>query len=254
MVRYLLLLLITRASCETLSHQREEASSSGDGGVVLSVDRHADVELRRPHTVMRREQFAESDGTSLQQGQRQAVGYRRSGSGYTLWSNVSGLTGKLCAHGNHTNKTYEKHIKDTEAESLERCQSHCQATLWCSALSYHSEANVCVIVAAPCVPLAGPQSSIAGATDENWITMSSSEWPELGNMNGQHCDTSKAGQTEMHTNAKSLTNCMTKCNGASWCKAVSYETATNICNLVEKCQPADDASDSLGYDVFSKSV
>lgn len=260
----LLAVLVARASAETLWHQRAADPLSSLAGTLGG---HGEAEAAGQHQqqrgVMRREPSDSGEGEvqlldiAGQSGSAQHRVVRSITSAqYSLWRNVSGMAGQVCADTG--NGKYEKHTGDAEASSLERCMDHCETKFWCSTLSFHgnpqmqTSANVCIIVADPCAPVDPAIAAIPDATDNNWITMSYSYWPEVTGMAGHHCVNKGGVHFEQTQDVPSLEACMTFCENLAWCTSVSYETATNNCNLASVCVPAADEAGSLGFDNFQK--
>jgi len=265
-----LTVLLGRASGETL--HRKVAVGVGEDGDAQELHRH--IEQGRQKSVIRRELTDLGEIEDVQSSQpvdelfetkvstrtgHGIVRQRRSATStrYSLWHNVSGFENKLCKYTGH--EKYEKHVGDEEAATLSRCMDHCESNAWCSTLSFHgnqhamTEHNVCIIVGWPCEATTGEAEDISYATDNEWLTMNYSYWPQVADMQGKHCDANGQGiQTELKQNIPSLEDCMDLCLPLAWCTTVSYERSSNACNLVSKCDASADIANSDGSDVFSK--
>lgn len=267
-----LTVLLGRAAGETLWHGRVAVGVGEDGD---AQELHRSTEQGRQKSVIRRELDTElGDIEDVQVSQpvdqlfetkastrtdHHVVRKRRSATStrYSLWHNVSGYENKLCMHTGQ--EKYEKHVGDEEAATLSRCMDHCESNTWCSTLSFHgnqhamTEHNVCIIVGWPCIATTGEAADISYATDNNWLTMNYSDWPQVADMTGKHCDGGGQGvQHELKQNIPSLEDCMDQCLPLAWCTTVSYERSSNACNLVSHCDASADAAHSDGSDVFSK--
>jgi len=220
-------------------------------------------------------------GGSLEEGSRRfvdALGRRvirrrsRTGSAYSLWANVTNFTGKVCME--NMTKSYEiKQSGTEEARNIQACMDHCEAMMWCSTMSYHGDPdqmtakNVCVIAGSPCKPISGVEAAIANANDDKWLTMNYTWWAQVPSMNKKHCDPSGEIKSQSKPNVDSLDECLALCENigklqgiptaltsttSSWCNFASYETATNNCDMLSKCNEIADGPGSLGFEVFQK--
>jgi len=296
---YLLVTLFRAAAGETLSRHGDAVNAVAVGGHGNAEALPSTLELAdqgRQPSVMRRERLMEH-GESLQdletrewlsrgsseEGTRRfvdALGRRvirrrsRTGSAYSLWANVTNFTGQLCME----NKTRTYDIKQSgteEARNIQACMDHCEATMWCSTMSYHGDPdqmtakNVCVISGTPCEPISGTNAAIANANDDNWFTMNYTWWDQVPSMLHKHCDPTGELKSQSRPNVNSLDECLALCENVdkltgiptsitnnasttSWCKFANYETATNNCDMLSKCNEIPDAAGSLGFEVFQK--
>merc|ERR1719356_1715807 len=98
---------------------------------------------------------------------------------------------------------------------------------------------MCLAVAGPCKLIEGRDSDILNATDDQWITMTHTNWPEVSNMTNKHCKQvhPPEGQVRHHVTVE---DCMLLCKASPTCMVLSHSDVTNTCIMAPYCIQEED--------------
>jgi hypothetical protein len=103
----------------------------------------------------------------------------------------------------------------------------------------------------------GKDAKIENATDNEWITMTFTTWPEIANMTNKHCRPVDPPEGQIHENVE-IEDCMIACTRSASCMSISHNEQTRMCIMAPYCTEEDDAVDQRyqegSFDSFDKGI